>query len=119
VLKGSALPRPCDSAMVHPAWFSTERISQTRRQMMKDCLLAKLLGLILVSASPLVVAAQPQAASNGKAADGTYLLRYRFSPDESIRYQVTHVAKTKTRIRGAEEVSHVHTVSEKLWEVGD
>lgn len=86
---------------------------------MKDCLLAKLLGLILVSASPLVVAAQPQATSNGKAADGTYLLRYRFSPEESIRYQVTHVAKTKTRIRGAEEVSHVHTVSEKLWEVRD
>ena len=46
-------------------------------------------------------------------------MRYRFSPEESIRYQVTHVAKTKTRIRGAEEVSHVHTVSEKLWEVRD
>jgi len=87
--------------------------------MMKDCLLARLLGLILVSASPLAVAAQPQSPSNEKAAEGTFLLRYRFSPEESIRYQVTHVAKTKTRIRGAEEVSHVHTVSEKLWEVRD
>jgi hypothetical protein len=45
-----------------------------------------------------------------------YTLRYRFEPSETIRYEVTHVAKTKTRLRGTEEVSQVHTVSEKVWE---
>ena len=46
-----------------------------------------------------------------------HVLRYRFSAGESIRYQVTHVAKTKTRIKGAEENAQVHTVSEKVWQV--
>jgi len=45
----------------------------------------------------------------------THTLRYKFKPSESVRYEVTHVAKTKTRLRGAEEVSQVHTTSEKLW----
>lgn len=55
----------------------------------------------------------PEAADAGDV----YLLRYRLSADESIRYEVTQVAKTKTRIRGAEDTAQVHTVSEKLWRV--
>lgn len=51
------------------------------------------------------------------AADETYLLRYRLSADEAVRYEVTQVAKTKTRIRGTEETAQVHTTSEKLWRV--
>lgn len=46
-------------------------------------------------------------------------MRYRFLPGEIVTYQVTHVAKTKTRIRGVEEISHVHTVSEKRWVVSE
>lgn len=44
-----------------------------------------------------------------------YTLRYRFKAAETVRYEVIHIAKTKTRLRGAEEVSQVHTVSEKVW----
>ena len=47
----------------------------------------------------------------------TYTLRYSLKPDEKLRYEVTHIAKTKTRIRGAEEVSNVHTVSNRHWNV--
>ena len=47
----------------------------------------------------------------------TYLLRYKLQPGEQLSYEVTHVAKTKTRIRGAEEVSQVHTVSQRHWDV--
>lgn len=50
-------------------------------------------------------------------AGDAYLLRYRLSVDEAVRYEVTQVAKTKTRIRGTEETAHVHTTSEKLWRV--
>ena len=46
-----------------------------------------------------------------------YLLRYQLNAGQNLHYEVTHVAKTKTRIRGAEELSQVHTVSQRHWEV--
>ena len=50
------------------------------------------------------------------AADpATYVLRYKFKAGETIRYEVTQVAKTKTRLKGTEEVSQAHTTSEKVW----
>ncbi len=48
-----------------------------------------------------------------------YLLRYQLKPGEQIHYEVTHVAKTKTRLKGAEGVSQVHTVSNRHWAVGE
>jgi hypothetical protein len=45
------------------------------------------------------------------------LLRYKMQPGEEIRYHVAHMAKTKTRIRGTEDLSQVHTVSVKQWRV--
>lgn len=57
-----------------------------------------------------------RGAGNEKAqTPPQYTLRYRFDAAETVRYEVTHIAKTKTRLRGAEEVSQVHTVSEKVW----
>jgi hypothetical protein len=46
-----------------------------------------------------------------------YLLRYAFQQGEQIRYEVTHVAKTKTRIQGEEEISQVHTTSQRHFTV--
>ena len=65
---------------------------------------------------------QPTIASPPDKESGTYLLRYVFHQGESIAYEVTHAAKTKTRIRGAEELSQVHTISQRHLEflsVGD
>ncbi len=45
------------------------------------------------------------------------LLRYTLSQGERLNYEVTHVAKTKTRIQGKEEISQVHTVSQRYWDV--
>ncbi len=91
---------------------------------MKTHLLAVVFGLLLVATHTSAMAAEqtaqaPRSSGTSAAPANTYLLRYQLAAEESIRYLVTHVAKTKTRIRGAEEVSHVHTVSEKLWEVKD
>lgn len=73
-----------------------------------------LLGLMWLAADTSIgMADEAKSVSD----TGRYRLRYRFSADESIRYQVTHVAKTKTRIRGSEEAAQVHTVSEKVWQV--
>lgn len=46
-----------------------------------------------------------------------YLLRYDLKKGEQIQYEVTHVAKTKTRVNGTEEVSQVHTTSQRHWDV--
>lgn len=49
--------------------------------------------------------------------DQTYTLRYALKSGEKLRYEVTHVAKTKTRIQGEEEISNVHTTSQRHWDV--
>ncbi|KAA5547053.1 hypothetical protein FYK55_01140 [Roseiconus nitratireducens] len=49
----------------------------------------------------------------------TYLLRYSLTEGQRLNYEVTHVAKTKTRLQGKEESSQVHTVSQRHWQVAD
>ncbi len=46
-----------------------------------------------------------------------YLLKYKVEPGEQLHYEVTHAAKTKTRIQGEEEISQVHTTSQRHWNV--
>ncbi|TWT79417.1 hypothetical protein CA13_08170 [Planctomycetes bacterium CA13] len=46
-----------------------------------------------------------------------FSLRYHLNPGEKLQYEVTHQAKTKTRIRGAEEISQVHTISQRHWDI--
>ncbi len=53
------------------------------------------------------------------AEPNTYTLRYKFNSGETLRYEVTQVAKTKTRLKGTEEVSNAHTTSEKVWKFLD
>ncbi len=67
--------------------------------------------LLSCGISSLRVTSSVRAAEAAKQ----YTLRYRFDPTETVSYEVTHIAKTKTRLRGVEEVSQVHTVSEKVW----
>ena len=59
-----------------------------------------------------------QAASKSNT-EQTYLLRHKLHSNQKIRYQVTHVAKTKTRINGTEEIANVHTTSIRAWNVRD
>ena len=69
----------------------------------------------LATASLLFCVAVPLGAEDSEGE--TYLLRYSLQAGEQLHYEVTHVAKTKTRIRGAEEVSQVHTTSQRHWDV--
>lgn len=79
------------------------------------CCLIPAAGLAAQAASDSRVDSNRQADSNRQVAEPTYLLRYSFDADETVRYEVTHVAKTKTRISGTEELANVHTVSQKVW----
>ncbi len=77
------------------------------------------LGLGLL-ASPIGLATWTNAAAEETKSildQKTYLLRYKLTAGETIGYEVTHVAKTKTRIVGQEDVSQVHTVSQRHWDV--
>ncbi len=49
----------------------------------------------------------------------TFTLRYKLNDNETIHYEVTHVAKTKTRMQGQEDISQVHTISRRHWKVLD
>lgn len=71
-------------------------------------MLAAIAALFLVSQIP---------ATADDSEGETYLFRYDLSSGEQLHYEVTHVAKTKTRIRGAEEISQVHTVSQRHWDI--
>jgi hypothetical protein len=48
-----------------------------------------------------------------------YLLRYSLDAGEQLRFEVTHVAKTKTRVQGSEDVTQVHTTSQRRWHIVD
>jgi hypothetical protein len=69
--------------------------------------------MLLTVSSPLL--AQKPNGSNAEK----YLIRYSLHAGDLLRYEVTHVAKTKTRVRGSEEISQVHTVSQRHWDVID
>lgn len=72
----------------------------------------------LIAASAGAIAQESQSILDSKAGEPEkVLLRYSLSKGQTLHYQVTHVAKTKTRIRGAEEISNVHTTSGRHWEV--
>ncbi|TWU17253.1 hypothetical protein Pla52o_54280 [Novipirellula galeiformis] len=75
--------------------------------------LALLLGLAVSSLQA------EEASDAGKSVLERYTLRYSLKAGEQLHYEVTHAAKTKTRIRGAEEVSTVHTISQRHWDVLD
>jgi len=66
----------------------------------------------------MMLGMSPLKAQEAKADDNEkYLLRYSLDVGGKLRYEVTHVAKTKTRIGGTEEISQVHTVSQRHWDV--
>ena len=71
---------------------------------------------ILAATAVLFLVSQMPAAADESEGE-KYLFRYDLSSGEQLHYEVTHVAKTKTRIRGAEEISQVHTVSQRHWDI--
>ncbi|MDA7949951.1 MAG: hypothetical protein MPJ24_00550 [Pirellulaceae bacterium] len=46
-----------------------------------------------------------------------HLLQYSFQPDEKLRWEVTHLGITNTKIRGTQEQSETRSVATKLWEI--
>jgi hypothetical protein len=60
---------------------------------------------------------QLDAAKKKVAVEPEYLLRYKFQPDELIRWKVTHLGTTETTIQGNTQSSKSRSVSTKQWRV--
>ncbi|EMI26046.1 DUF6263 family protein [Rhodopirellula europaea] len=85
-----------------------------------------LIGLACLGTQSVLV---PQSIGNAKeqsvleqsedASGETYSLKHSLQPGQTLRYEVTHVAKTKTRINGSEEIANVHTKSNRAWTVAE
>lgn len=80
------------------------------------------LALALAVAPQSIAAEAPAAPSDDSVLSTTgptYQLRHQLSPDQMLRYKVTHVAKTKTRMNATEEIANVFTTSVRSWKVRD
>jgi hypothetical protein len=58
-------------------------------------------------------------AARKRATEETYLLRYRFSQGEKIRWNVKHLSTTEATIQGKTETTRARTLSTKVWDVKD
>lgn len=79
--------------------------------------LAILFGLNLGTAWGQDDSSSDAAGKSGTATEPAYLLRYVLEPNETLKYQVTHIAKTNTRISGKDELTSVRSLSTKVWTV--
>ncbi|MEM8912074.1 MAG: hypothetical protein AAGC97_09925 [Planctomycetota bacterium] len=78
------------------------------------------LQLILIALAALLGSDHAHRAFGDEAADvESVTIRHQLEPGQTLRYRVTHVAKTKTRMNGSEEIANVHTTSTRAWMVGD
>ncbi|MBB76673.1 MAG: hypothetical protein CMJ75_19375 [Planctomycetaceae bacterium] len=62
-------------------------------------------------------AADTANTSNTAAASDTYLLRYKFTAGEVVRWKVIHKARTDTEIRGSSQTAESNSESTKVWTV--
>jgi len=59
----------------------------------------------------------PKPAAGAEAGETTYQLRYKFTPGEVFRCDVTHLTTVETKIRGVAETAKTRSVSTKVWRI--
>jgi len=59
------------------------------------------------------------SSSTLATADESFTFRYKLKKGELLPYEVTNVAKTKTSVRGEDQITNVHTISRRSWKVVD
>lgn len=81
-----------------------------------------LLLVVFLAATAIADDAPPSPASQlndaaRKATAKKYDLRYKFEKDETIRWRVSHLATTQTKIKGNSQTSQSRSLSTKAWKV--
>lgn len=90
------------------------------RNRFATCTFSTLLGFVCLLATSSFLNGQDiqdriQAATNNLNQKQTYLLEYKFGPNDQLTWNVEQTAKTKTQIAGTTETSSVRTISGKRW----
>jgi len=60
-----------------------------------------------------------KAAARQVAKDQAYLLHYRATAGDQLRWKVTHLVTVDTKIRGSEQTAKTRSISSKLWEISN
>lgn len=81
--------------------------------MLRHCIVPVAVFLACLS-SPWVARGQTVKPADAAPA---YLMRYKMKAGQELRFQVTHLGKTDTRMQGKEDAMQVRTVSSKVWRV--
>lgn len=74
-----------------------------------------------ISRTPALFVGWLLLASTVSAADrdSKYLLRYKFSPGETLRWEVEHRALVRTTVQGTTQTAETTSTSVKVWQVSD
>ena len=64
-------------------------------------------------------ASRVEQAAKNLVNQQTYLLQYRFQPNETLKWNVEHTASTKAQIAGTLEESASRSQSTKVWNISD
>jgi hypothetical protein len=79
-----------------------------------------LLRLVIAAAvaAPLgALAADKESASTAKSDDATHLLRYKFKPGETLRWEVEQRSQVRTTIQGTTQTAETVSTSTKVWRI--
>jgi hypothetical protein len=81
----------------------------------------RLLRLVIAAvalAAPLgALAADEKPASTAKSDDATHLLRYKFKPGETLRWEVEQRSQIRTTIQGTTQTAETISTSTKVWRI--
>lgn len=73
-------------------------------------------GLLTLSATSVAYVSAAQA-ENSPDSSAKHLLRYKFSPGETLRWKVVQQAKVKTTVGGTTQTAETHNRSVKVWRI--
>ncbi len=79
---------------------------------------------VLIALVALTILTAPAFADSSQGGESrpdseTYLLRYKFHPGETIRWEVLHQARVRTTVSGTTQVAETVSKSVKAWRVTD
>jgi hypothetical protein len=72
-----------------------------------------------VSRSPADEPATAETSADAAQSEEKYLLRYKFTPGEVVRWNVEHKARVRTTVQGSTQTADTTSISVKRWQIED
>ena len=74
---------------------------------------------VAVSRSPADEPATAETSADAAQSEEKYLLRYKFTPGEVVRWNVEHKARVRTTVQGSTQTADTTSISVKRWQIED